>query len=186
MFFEPNLPSPDSYKKWLNKNLHQRQFIPYVLDSAYKKNKKELKRNLEGRTNVDAILLNSDNGFAVIIEAKVLSDISYDTTYNTMRNQIARSIDVMLDENKDLCHPLDKRDPEKTLFLLLTPQLFKDNPTSRLYGYKFNEYKTNPNSLSVDLPHRKNCNWLNISSRIGWLTWEDFKKVNKGSCRWLK
>ena len=132
------------------------------------------------------MFLNSKNGFAVIIEAKVLSDISYDITYDTMRNQIARNIDVMLEDNKKLCQPLDKRDPEKTLFLLVTPKLFKDNPSSRLYGYKFKEYKTKPESLSGDLPHRKNYDWQNISSRLGWLTWEDFKSVNKDCCRWLK
>lgn len=146
----------------------------------------DAKVNLEGPTNVDAMLLNSKNGFAVVIEAKVLSDISYEITYDTMRNQIARNIDVMLEKNNKLCHPLDKRDPEKTLFLLITPKLFKDNPSSRLYGYKFNEYKTNPESLSGDLPHRTNCDWPNISRRLGWLTWEDFKSVNNNCCRWLK
>lgn len=180
LFFEPNLPSPRSYKEWLRNNLTKRQFVPYILDSAYGK------VNLEGATNVDAILLNSKNGFAVLIEAKVLSDISYEITFDTMRNQIIRNIDVMLEENEKLCYPLNKRDPDKTLFLLLTPKLFKDNPSSRLYGYKFNEYKTNPASLSADLPHRKNCDWQNISSRLGWLTWEDFKNVNKDCCRWLK
>jgi hypothetical protein len=130
--------------------------------------------------------LNPKNGFAVIIEAKVLSDISYETTYDAMRNQIAGNIDVMLEENKELCHPLDKRNLDKTLFLLVAPKVFKDNPSSRLYGYKFNEYKANPRSLSDDLPHRKNCDWQNISSRLGWLTWEDFKTVNKDCCGWLK
>jgi len=180
LFFEPNLPSSSSYKEWLLNNLNKRQFIPYVLESA------EGKVNLEGATNVDAILLNSKNGFAVIIEAKVLSDISYEITYDTMRNQIARNIDVMLEKNKGLCYPLNKRDPEKTLFLLITPKLFKKNSSSRLYGYKFNEYKTNPASLSADLPHRENCDWQNITSRLGWLTWEDCKDVNKDCCRWLK
>lgn len=179
LFFEPNLPSPKLYKKWLKDNLTKRQFIPYVLDSAYGK------ANLEGATNVDAILLNSKNGFAVLIEAKVLSDISYETTYNTIRNQIARNIDVMLNENKELCPPLNKRDPEKTLFLLITPKVFKDNPSSRLYGYKFLEYKTNPDSLSNDLPYRKDLDWHGISSRLGWLTWENFKDVNKDCCLWL-
>lgn len=177
LFFEPNLPSPRLYKKWLEKNLAKRQFIPYILDSAYRKT------NLEGPTNVDAILLNSKNGFVVLIEAKVLSDISYETTYDTMRNQIARNIDVMLDGNGNFCPPLDKREPKKTLFLLITPKIFKDNPSSRLYGYKFHEYKTNPNSLSDDLPHRGNCRWRNISDRLGWLTWEDFKNVNKDCCK---
>ncbi len=180
LFFEPKLPSPRSYKEWLRRNLTKRQFIPYVLESA------DGKVNLEGATNIDAILLNSKNGFAVIIEAKVLSDVSYKIIYDTMRNQIARNIDVMLEENKELCYPLNKRDPEKTLFLLITPKLFKENSSSRLYGYKFNEYKTNARSLSADLPHRENCDWQNISGRLGWLTWEDLKNVNKDCCPWLK
>ena len=180
LFFEAKLPSPSSYKEWLLRNLTERQFIPYVLDSA------DGKVNLEGATNVDALLLNSRNGFAIIIEAKVVSDISYEITYDTMRNQIARNIDVMLEENKGLCYPLDKRAPEKTLFLLITPKLFKDNPSSRLYGYTFKEYNTNPEALSGDLPHREHCDWQNISSRLGWLTWEDFTRVRKDCCRWLK
>ncbi len=180
LFFEPNLPSPQSYKDWLQLNLLKQQFIPYVLDSS------EGKKNLEGPTNVDAILINKINGFAVVIEAKVLSDISYQITYDVTRNQIARNVNVILEKNPKLCPPLDKRDPKKTLFLLLTSGLFKNNPSSRLYGYKFNEYKADPSSLGCDLPHRKDCDWENISKRLGWLTWEDFREVNKNCCLWLK
>jgi hypothetical protein len=180
LFFEPGLPSPSSYKEWLRKNLEKRHFIPYVLECANDD------KELEGRTNVDAILLNSENGFAVIIEAKVLSDISIDVTYDTMRNQIVRNIDDMLEKNRNKKFPLNKRDPSKSLFLLITPKLFKENPSSRLYGYKFNEYKTNPASLADDLPHRENFDWQNISKKLGWLTWEDFRGVNKNCCLWLK
>jgi len=58
-------------KNWLLKHLTERQFIPYILNSA------DDKKNLENSTNVNVILLNFKNRFAVIIEAKVLSDISY-------------------------------------------------------------------------------------------------------------
>jgi len=51
------------------------------------------------------MLINAINGFAVIVEAKVLSDISYGVVYDTMRNQIARNIDVMLDTNNSLDDP---------------------------------------------------------------------------------
>lgn len=180
LFFEPNLPSPQSYKAWLRLNLRERQFIPHILDSANKKT------YVEGATNVDAMLINSSNGFAVVIEAKVLSDISYQVTYDVMRNQIARNIDVMLESNPGLCHPLNTRDPEKTLFLLLTPRIFKDNSSTRLYGYKLEEYKSNPSSLEQDLPHRTGIDWNSISDRVGWLTWEDFKEVNQDCCRWLE
>ncbi|HOJ65241.1 MAG TPA: hypothetical protein PLE45_12565 [Spirochaetota bacterium] len=81
LFFEPNLPSPSSYIEWLQNNLAKRQFIPYVLDNA------EGKVNLEGTASVYALFLNPKNGFAVIIEAKVLSHIFYEITYDTMRNQ---------------------------------------------------------------------------------------------------
>jgi len=184
LFFEANLPSPKPYRKWLSRNLDNRQFIPYVLDSA--NGKKRASARLEGATDVDAVLLNSENGFAVIIEAKVLSDISIDITYDVMRNQIARNIDVMLEKNHSLCDPLNKREPERTLFLLITPRLFKDNSTSRLYGYKFNEYKNNPDSLAKDLPHRKDRNLKRIPKRLGWLTWEDFKNENGDCCQWLE
>lgn len=166
LFFEPNLPSPRSYSKWLSENIGKRHFIPYVLDSAYGK------KNLEGPTNVDAILLNPANGFGVMIEAKVLSDISAQITYDTMRNQIARNIDVMLEKNDSLCYPLNLRKPERTLFLLITPNIIRENPSSRLYGYKMNDYMANPNSMGFDLPHRS-CDWNTISNRLGWITWKD-------------
>lgn len=179
LFFEPKLPSPGLYKEWLSENLRRRHFIPYVFQSA------DDKSNLEGPTNADGMLLNSDNGFASAIEAKVLSDISYQVTYDSMRNQIARNVDVMLEKNKKPW-PLNKRDPEKTLFLLVTPKLFKGNPPGRLYKYKFEEYEAKPESLAADLPHRKRRDWRDISRRLGWLTWEDFNAVNMNCCPWLK
>jgi len=179
LFFESALPSPRSYKLWLSENLSNRHFIPHVLSSA------NGKKTLEGATKTDALLVNPNNGFAVIIEAKVLSDISLDVEYDVTRNQLARNIDVMLEENNHLCEPLCRRNPEKTLFLLLTPEIFKINPSHRLYGYKFNDYKENPESLDIDLPHRKDWDWRKISHRLGWLTWEDFHRTSKDCCSWL-
>jgi hypothetical protein len=179
LFFETTLPSPSSYKTWLQKNVNERQFIPHVLHAAHGK------LHLEGPTHLDAMLINPSNGFAVVVEAKVLSDISYQITYDATRNQMARIIDVMLDENNNLCEPLCRRNPERTLFLLLTPEMFKANHSCRLYSSKFNEYKTNLDALATDLPHRKNLNWLMIRRRLGWLTWEDFHRINRDCCPWL-
>ncbi len=50
---------------------------------------------------------------------------------------------------------------------------------------QFNEYKKDPTSLGRDLPHRTDRNWKEISQRLGWLTWEDFKEVNQDCCLWL-
>lgn len=186
LFFEPNIPSPKEYLEWLKNNAINKNFIPYILDKAQNKNG-EFRSDLEGPTNVDALLLNSNNGFSVFIEAKVLSDISYQVSYDSMRNQIIRNIDVMLGVNNNLEERLNKRNPENTLFLLLTPKLFKDNPRTRLYGYTFWDYKYNSALIGIDLPHRylssQDC--LKISERLGWITWEDFKSINNDCCKWI-
>ena len=186
LYFEIDLPSPAIYKNNLyslykEDKIQEHQIIPFIIASAHGK------KTLEGSTQVDALILNQDNGFNVLIEAKVLSDISISITYDVVRNQIARNIDVMLESNERLCNPLDKRDPDKSLFLLLTPKLFKDNPTSRLYGYKIREYQDKNkgvDALKRDLPHRTKEELQNIPSRIGWLTWEDFKEVNNKCSPW--
>jgi hypothetical protein len=187
LYFEVDLPSPAFYKKYLyslykEDKIQEHQIIPFILASAHEK------QTLEGATQVDALILNPDNGFNVLIEAKVLSDISIRITYDVVRNQIARNIDVMLELNERLCAPLNKRDPDKSLFLLVTPKLFKDNPSSRLYGYKIREYKDKNkgvDALKRDLPHRVLGKLKDIPSRIGWLTWENFKEVNNKCSPWL-
>jgi len=182
VFFEANISSPIIYRDYLRTNIDKLHFIPYIIEKVKKGGS-----SLEGSTNVDAIILNKDNGFNIVIEAKVLSDIDYQTQNNTIRNQIARSIDVMLEPPLPNVHePLDKRDPEKSLFLLVTPKLFKENQTSRLYGYKYNDYTTNIQTLMTDLPHRNFTDILNLSKRIGWITWEEIKKINTDCCKWLE
>lgn len=187
LFFEPNIPSPKEYLDWLKGNVTVQNFIPYIIDKAQNK-KGNYRSDLEGATNVDALLINSTNGFAVFIEAKVLSDISYQVSYDSMRNQIIRNIDVMLSSNNDLTVPLNKRLPDNSLFLLFTPQLFKDNPRTRLYGYTFMDYKNNSQLIGNDLAHRKlnptDCE--KIAKRIGWISWEDLKLINDDCCKWIK
>jgi len=188
LFFEVDLPSPKKYKDYLyehycqsykNKKSNGHQFIPYILACACNK------KRLEGSTQVDAIIVNPDNGFTVIFEAKVLSDISIFTTFDLLRNQIARNIDAMINEeleNNYKTHSIIKDiNPKKTLFLLLTPKIFQDNPSSRFYGYKMRDYqdkKMGVINLNKDLPHREKEELKDIPQRIGWLTWEDFKDVN--------
>jgi len=188
VYFEVDLPSPKKYKDYLynkyclsykNKQSNGHQFIPYILACACNK------KRLEGSTQVDAIIINPDNGFTVIFEAKVLSDISIFITYDLLRNQIARNIDVMINEeleDKYNSHPILKNiNPKKTLFILLTPKIFKDNYSSRFYGYKMRDYtdeKMGAANLNKDLPHREKKELKDIPQRIGWLTWQDFQDVN--------
>ncbi|MBK7552197.1 MAG: hypothetical protein IPI61_11225 [Syntrophaceae bacterium] len=105
LYYEVCLPAPQSYIKWLRSNLNNRQIIPYVLDAAARNNA----RTLEGATHVDAMFLNLTNGFAWLIEAKVLSDISYSISFDNFRNQIARNIDVMIENVAEPCAGLEAK-----------------------------------------------------------------------------
>ena len=126
-----------------------------------------------------------DNGFAYLFEAKVLSDISYSISFDNFRNQLARNIDVMLEVPRQTDGLLKKRDPEKSLFCLLTPASFKKQPHSRLYGWHMNEYCAEPDALDRDLVHRQQEDWRAISNRLGWLTFEDIEETRPGACPWL-
>jgi hypothetical protein len=96
LFFEVNLPSPGLYRAWLRDHLDERTPIPYLKEQAEARGAR-----LEGTTKADAMLLAPASGVAVIFEAKVLSDISAHVTFDLARNQLARSIDVMLEPNLD-------------------------------------------------------------------------------------
>ncbi|MEA3327401.1 MAG: hypothetical protein U9R53_08865 [Chloroflexota bacterium] len=181
LFFEAQVPSPQKYTQWLRQHFKEVHFIPYVLDAAERKSK----RSLEGPTHLDAILVNASNGFSVLFESKVLSDISVDVTFDIKRNQLARCIDILLKENKALSKALGKREPEKSLFLLLTPEVFRENPWSRLYGWLFNEYVSDPAALSRDLPHRDLSDCMHVSSRLGWVTFEEINSICPRACGWM-
>lgn len=185
MYFETNYPSPTDYLEWLKTNIDKQTFIPYMSEQA--KINIQKNRHLEGPTNVDCIFINTTNGFSVMIEAKVLSDISYAVTYDCQRNQLIRNVDIMLEEYTKLHIDLNKKDSNNTLFMLLTPKKFKDQPHSRLYGFMYNEYKNSISSIQADLLHRNLDieQAKDISNRIGWITWEDFKHTNSNCCKWL-
>lgn len=187
LFFEVNLQSPPSYKRWLRENLQVRQFIPYVRDAAHRPDG-SLREHLEGPTHVDALLLNRENGFSVLFEAKVLSDVSCKVEFDCMRNQIARCVDVMLESNSGLAEPLNRRNPDLTLFALVTPGVFKEQRFrhTRLYGGLMDRYGAHPESLSDDLPHRAGKDWSGFEKRLGWISWETCNKILPDSCPWIE
>lgn len=180
LYFEATLPSPPTFREWLASHLEERNFVPHLLEAG-----KKAGTLSEGRTWVDAVLVAPATGVGVLFEAKVLSDISTHISYDVMRNQIARNIDVMLDQNPKLAAPLEARRPELSCFVLLTPRMFKDNPHSRLYGWLLPEYQAHPEALARDLPHRESTDWPAVSRRLGWLTYEDCKEITPASCAWL-
>jgi len=112
---------------------------------------------VEGHTHIDCYIETSD--YIIPIEAKFMSDISYEVKYNPKRNQIARTIDVCLEKAK--------KKNKKVAFMLLIPKGF-DNP-SRFYHYKMNDYQE-PQKLKEDLKHQQETleKYYHSSNTIYW------------------
>ncbi len=197
LYFEVNLPVPRKYKEAGAAQLGQHTTdrvlsIPYMLEAAANASRRG---SIEGTTKVDAVLVSESTKFAVLFEAKVLSDISTHTNYDVTRNQLIRNIDVMLDSNPRVEEPLRSRDPATTCLVLLTPEVFRGPPgsgpdsierKSRLYGWLFDAYaKENGSLLRDHLPHRMDEDLSSVPSRLGWLTWEDCNRINEKACPWL-
>ena len=97
-------------------------------------------RRLEGPTHIDCLFRSRDA--IVAVEAKFLSDISTVTRFDPYRNQLARIVDVLLEQ------------PERDIYLLVpAPSGILIQPPSRLYMYKAAEY--NHGRIKLDLPHRR-------------------------------
>src|SRR5258708_24493894 len=104
--------------------------MPHILETA--SNAEAAGHALEGATKADAVLIAPKTGFVVLFEAKVLADASGGIAFDLLRNQIARSIDVMLEPNPNLQKPLTRRRPDRTFFVLITPGILHNHPESRL------------------------------------------------------
>jgi len=187
---EVKLPEIREYRNYLKHifekdNLHLYPDRKKIIEDKLKNNN----ASFEGNTNLDLLIegISNNKKTTIFIEAKFLSDISYQIKYNPVRDQIIRNIDCGIDyiNNKKYAENF-----EDFYFMLLTPKMFRTKKfgknketelatigatSSRLYCYKMNEYK-NFRSLKELLPHRKlqNNEWATISENIGWLTFEDF------------
>ena len=183
LFFEVSLPTPPEYRQELAQHLEERVLVRHVMQTA--REAAQRGHALEGATKVDAMLIAPGTGFAVLFEAKVLADASCGIGFDVLRNQLARNIDVMLQPNPNLQEPLTQRLPERTCFVLITPEIFRDHPESRLYGWLMRDYQHHPAALRRDLPHRTGTDFASAASRLGWLSWEDCNRVLPGACPWL-
>jgi hypothetical protein len=187
LFFEVHLPSPRGYRQWLRQHLDQRCPIPYLREKAAAAGTK-----LEGATHADAMLLARGTGVAVIFEAKVLSDVSTQVTFDIARNQLARTIDVMLEPPPaGQRPPLGARNPELTYLVLVTPALMQARADedaiglSRLYGWLMPAYQDHGNPLlRRHLPHRDEHQLAAAAGRLGWASWEDCNALAPSACPW--
>lgn len=185
--FEVHIPSPPSYRTWLQGHLDERVPIPYMREYATTAGSQP-----EKASKVDAMLIAADNGVAVAFEAKVLSDASSTVSYDMLRNQIARNIDILLDPNPQTLPPLNQRLPGRSCLVLLTPEIFTDRGAvgfhgGRLYSWRMRAYQNHPVDplLSQHLAHREPHELDGVAQRLGWATWEDCNGILPGSCPWL-
>ena len=185
LYFEANLPSPRGYLDAVSDRIHLHP-VEYVRQAARRTSSDSMRETLEGATNVDALLVAEATGFGLVVEAKVLSDVSHDVSFDPCRNQIARNVDVMLETNDRLPMPLSARRPDRTFFLLVTPRIFVENWTTRLYGWLMRDYgDTRSNALGRDLAHRSAADLARVPARIGWTSWERIGSLIPGSAPWL-
>lgn len=166
------------------------------IEKIKEKSKRE-NASFEGNTNLDLFIeaKEGDHPLCFFIEAKFLSDISYQVSYSPVLDQISRSFDAGIDmitpNNSE-----DKPDFSSFYFLMLTPRQFRTalyggngnpplqefNPErSRLYCYKMNDFK-DFKLLKAALPHRNNltdAQWQQLSANLGWITFEDIYQQAK-------
>ncbi len=192
---EEKLPEIIEYRTYLKDEFNKENFHLYPdRRNAITEKLSADKASFEGSTNLDLLIegISNERKVTCFIEAKFLSDISYQIKYNPVRDQIIRNIDCGIDYVKSGKHDTSLRD---FYFLLLTPQIFRMNEfgvnkksainqfgsnKSRLYCYKMQEYH-NYNNLKMNLPHRSltDSEWKIIADNIGWLSFEDFYNCSK-------
>ncbi len=116
------------------------------------------------------------NTWACFCECKWLSDLSIDVTHDVNRNQLTRVIENLLFFQ---CAEILLASPHVTL---ITPAIFRPNSLeqsnriqsfSRLFQYKFVEYKSDPSRIAADigacrLRQRSGGGWIypNMDERV--------------------
>ena len=138
-----------------------------------------------GNTGCGIEYNSKSNDFVCFVEAKYLSDCSLKTKHDILRNQLTRIIENLL------CFQGDGMLPERLHFVLITPQLFKDNYWNRLYGHLFMKYQKNKLTIlehiqKSEISNRNSANWSypeSLENRINqlslhWVSYEEiFKKI---------
>ena len=152
---------PKGYLQWI-KNDVKNHPVKYIREQAkaHKANQR-----LESNTHVDAFI--ETDKLLIFFEIKFTSDISYDTTFNPSRNQLARLVDVGLE--------LNEHNGKEVLVILATPRRFFQKK-SRLYYYKIKEY-TDPEKIKEDIEWRSLSTIKDNVLAVRWIALEDLIDV---------
>lgn len=139
--FEKQFKPPRGYLKWLEKEVSKHP-VRYIREKG--KDHANRGKRLEANTHEDAVI--ETENLLILVEVKFTSDISPQTTFNSNRNQLARTIDVGISEVK-------RNKNKKLVVLLCSPSKFY-HEKSRLYYYKIQEY-SDFNRVKEDIVWRK-------------------------------
>ncbi len=152
---------PKGYLKWVKEDVKTHP-VKYIREQAIKH---EPNQRLESNTHVDAFI--ETDKLLIFFEIKFTSDISYDTTFNPCRNQLARLVDVGLEVNE--------RNSKEVLVILSTPRRFFERK-SRLYYYKIAEY-AHPEKIKEDIEWRSLSTIRDNVLAVRWIALEDLIDV---------
>jgi len=169
---ERQYPPPAGYLHWIRNEVKSHP-LRYIREKSadYSRTNKPL----ESRTHVDAFI--ETDKLIIFFEIKYTSDISYCTTFNPCRNQLARLIDVGIDGAE--------YSGKEVLVLLSTPSRLYES-RSRLYYYKVQEY-SDPLIIRNDIAWRTvtqirdnvlAVKWVALEQLIN-VFYEDFRHPDK-------
>jgi hypothetical protein len=116
---------------------------------------------VEGASEIDVTF--DHEQFLVYVEAKLGSDVSMNTKYDPLRNQIVRNIDCLI-ENAGERMPL---------FWMLV----RDEAPDRAYVQLTKSYKADPTLLARELPHRDSTTINTVAQNITMLKWSDLSEL---------
>ena len=112
---------------------------------------------VEGPTEVDVVFEGAT--YLVFVEAKLGSDISAQTTYDPLRNQIVRNIDCVIEEACD----------RKPLFWMFV----KDRLPQFRYSEIIDSYRSDVGLLESRLPHRDSGTLAQMVKNIAIVEWRE-------------
>ena len=158
-------------------------------------------RKKEGKTSLDLALgtisiregkkggielKDCSSSWVCFCEMKWFSDISLRVTHDLHRNQLARVIEnaVFFNDKAGARDQSNVRHPNRVYVALVTPKAFRDaNTKSRLYQYKFEDYRADSTNLLNDLDscvlemRDKSANLAKQLERLSCLCWSTYDDI---------
>ena len=114
---------------------------------------------VEGDSPIDIVLRSSQ--LLVYVITKWGYDISLHTKYDPARNQIARCIDCLIDQAQS-----DRLTPMLWMFV-------RDVRPNRAYSQLIQKYRSQPETLARELPHRRRSEVNEIAWNLSLIPWKE-------------